>query len=173
MYRIVPAGDPMEGAPFVPNSKSGSTFSHSHRGGLFCAILMSFAYNAHALADKVATKQSKHEQKEERERQKQEEKQKKKEARQQQELQEQLEKQKRKEAKQLKEQQEQEEKQRKKQQKKQVHLLSLLIETCCSIVLHGTVPPSPLPVSPASPLPPSSLSLPSPLPPFPSPLPKP
>ncbi|KAA6417542.1 MAG: hypothetical protein FRX49_12475 [Trebouxia sp. A1-2] len=70
-------------------------------------------------ADKAASKQSKHEEKEERERQKQEEKQKKKEAKQQQELQEQLEKQKRKEAKQLKEQQEQEEKQRKKQQKKQ------------------------------------------------------
>jgi len=93
------------------------------------------------VADKVATKQSKHEEKEERERRKHEEKQKKKEAKQQQELQEQLEKQKRKEAKQLKEQQEQEEKQRRKQQKKQVHLLSLLIKTCFSIILQDTAPP--------------------------------
>ena len=97
------------------------------------------------VADNAATKQSKHEEKEERERRKQEEKQKKKEAKQQQELQEQLEKQKRKEAKQLKEQQEQEEKQRKKQQKKQVHLLSLLIKTCYSMVLHDKVPETPPP----------------------------
>ncbi|KAL0033536.1 hypothetical protein WJX79_002484 [Trebouxia sp. C0005] len=85
------------------------------------AVTPAEAETAKSLADtdKAASKQSKHEEKEERERQKQEEKQKKKEAKQQQELQEQLEKQKRKEAKQLKEQQEQEEKQRKKQQKKQ------------------------------------------------------
>ena len=154
----------VEGSPVVLSSKIDFTCSNSHLRSItylqFEWLWLTMLWRL--VADEAATKQSKHEEKEERELRKQEEKQKKKEAKQQQELQEQLEKQKRKEAKQLKEQQEQEEKQRKKQLKKQVHLLSLLIKTCCFIVLHDTVPPP----SPVSPLPPS------PLPPFPSPLPK-
>ena len=73
-----------------------------------------------ASVDRGSLRQSKHTEKEERERKKLEEKQKKKEAKQLQELEEQLEKQKKKAAKQLKEQQEQQQKKRMKELKRQV-----------------------------------------------------
>ena len=139
MHAVAHAFLPLLGShAFVPDQRS-----------FFSALVLSFQQVWQCLlVDKSAAKPSKHEDKEERERRKQEEKQKKREAKQQQELQEQqekqkrkeekqqqelqeqLEKQKRKEAKQLKEQQEVEEKQRKKQLKKQVGLLSGLLDDC-------------------------------------------